>query len=137
MFPRFLFVYGTLRPGATDPGGKMARARLYREARHVGVATVQGALVDLKRYPGLIHEPNASGLVHGDIIRLRAPAATFRWLDPYEGLLPPEGTTDGEYLRIRTTTMAWDGRETHAWTYLYALENACLPRIGTGDWLAR
>ena len=47
-----LFVYGTLMRVSRAAMGVRPRARLNREARFVGAATVHGRLFDLGAYPG-------------------------------------------------------------------------------------
>lgn len=50
----YVFVYGTLRAGEINDLAQAARRRGLPPPRHVGAATVPGALVDFGDWPGLI-----------------------------------------------------------------------------------
>ena len=81
-----LFVYGTLMPHATTAYGRDMRARLGREARLMGAATVCARLYDLGQYPGLVPSTDPSDVVHGVVLRLTDSEASLPWLDAYEGV---------------------------------------------------
>lgn len=130
-----LFVYGTLMLRATSPMGRSQRARLAREAEWLGLATVQGRLYNLGRYPGLTIEPGAGSLVHGEIVRLLDPGRSLRWLDAYEGIVP--GAHDeNEYRRVEIDALSPAGRVMRAWTYVYAKSVAGADHLSDGSWLA-
>jgi gamma-glutamylcyclotransferase (GGCT)/AIG2-like uncharacterized protein YtfP len=120
-----LFVYGTLRPDASDPLGRRARQRLSAEGGPVGTAHVRGRLYDLGRYPGLWTGPGPARRVTGHVIRLDSPQKTFAWLDQYEG---------GEYARRRETVALACCDPLECW--LYALRRMPEARLlDSGDWL--
>ncbi|MGB3817428.1 MAG: gamma-glutamylcyclotransferase [Achromobacter sp.] len=50
----YVFVYGTLRAGEINDLAQAARRRGLPPPRHVGAATVPGALVDFGDWPGLL-----------------------------------------------------------------------------------
>lgn len=121
-----LFVYGTLRPAASDPLGRRARARLAAESEAVGTACVTGRLYDLGRYPGLWIGPGPAVPVAGEVLRLASPRMTFAWLDQYEG---------GEYARQRRLVDLSGGGMLLCWLYALRRPPAARP-VASGDWLA-
>lgn len=86
-----LFVYGSLMPHLTGAFGAVERARLGAESIVLGPARVAGTLYDLGDYPGLLlarapHGGAGVGDVHGTLLMVRDPAATFAWLDQFEDI---------------------------------------------------
>jgi gamma-glutamylcyclotransferase (GGCT)/AIG2-like uncharacterized protein YtfP len=127
----YLFVYGTLLSGAGHPMG----ARLRRQARLVGVATIPGRLYSLGRYPGLVETAGVQERVHGELYALDNPAAALSWLDAYEGIVP--GAHDrNEYVRAERLARLTSGEEVAAWVYLYRKDVRRLQPIPDGRWLA-
>jgi gamma-glutamylcyclotransferase (GGCT)/AIG2-like uncharacterized protein YtfP len=128
-----LFVYGTLMSTAASTLGRDMRLRLRREARVVGPASIQGQLFDRGRFPVLIFNSGALDRVHGELIEISNPAATFPWLDAYEGIGRNAAGTD-EYERLeRSVDQAASGTTT-AWVYVYNKPVTGLPRIASGRW---
>lgn len=126
-----LFVYGTLLSGVRHPMG----ARLKREARLLGKATVSGRLYDLGRYPGLVEVADPSSIVHGEVFALNSPAASLRWLDTYEGIFDNPGHS--EYERSERTVRLMSGAALKAWVYLYRASVRGLPAVPGGRWAIR
>lgn len=124
-----LFVYGTLMSGAGHPMG----ARLGREGRLVGAATIKGRLYDLGEYPALVGAGHGDNDVHGEAYVLTSPAL-FDWLDAYEGIVPGR---ECEYERVERTIRLEDGRELTAWVYLYRAPVSGRRLIESGRWLSR
>jgi gamma-glutamylcyclotransferase (GGCT)/AIG2-like uncharacterized protein YtfP len=109
-----LFVYGTLMSSARHPMG----ARLAREGRLIGSATIRGRLFDFGRYPGLVEGRPDDGRVHGEVYVLNSPQASFRWLDAYEGIIP--GRAQGnDYERVLCKVVLETGSSLAAWVYLF------------------
>ena len=120
-----LFVYGTLMPSSPADYGRGKRERLVREARLLGPATMPGRLYDLGRYPGLVDGEEPTEIVHGEVVALLDPEASFPWLDAYEGIL--QGRHDAsQYARLeRTATLATGERLTaNVYVYLWSLARA-------------
>jgi len=132
---RHLFVYGTLM--ATDTGalGREQRARLQRESRRVGAATMMGArLYSLGRYPGLVESSAASDVVHGEVVALANPARSFFWLDAYEGVIHDKREAS-DYARIeRTVRLVKDGTALDVWVYVFLKDVAHRRAIASGRW---
>jgi gamma-glutamylcyclotransferase (GGCT)/AIG2-like uncharacterized protein YtfP len=132
-----LFVYGTLMRAAAAAGmGREMRARLDAEGTWCGPATVAGRLYDLGRYPGLVSSGDASDAprVHGEVYRLRDPAASFAWLDPYEGI--PAGRLRGdEYERLVRTVVLAGGEQVAAWLYHWHAGIASAVLVPDGRWV--
>ena len=124
-----LFVYGTLLSAARHPMG----AKLAREARLIGPASIQGLLYRIGSYPGVIDAPNRQARVHGELYALADPVASLAWLDAYEGITG--GSHGDEYARVeRQARLRADGEVT-AWVYLYQGEPASLGLIADGRWI--
>src|SRR5215468_10562889 len=117
-----LFVYGSLMSTA----GHRMGARLRREARRIGAATIQGRLYRVSWYPGAVDSPDPEHRVHGEVYALDDPKLTLAWLDRYEGIVPGAG---GEYRRLERPVRLATGAPTAAWVYLYRREVTGLPCI--------
>jgi gamma-glutamylcyclotransferase (GGCT)/AIG2-like uncharacterized protein YtfP len=126
-----LFVYGSLMSTA----GHRMGARLRREARRIGAATIQGRLYRVSWYPGAVDTTAPEQRVHGEIYVLDNPTLALAWLDAYEGIAPSRGET-GEYGRFERPARLADGTETAAWVYLYQKDVTSLPSIADGRWKA-
>jgi len=125
-----LFVYGTLMSTA----GHRMGARLARESRLIGPASMQGWLYRVAAYPGMTDAPNAQARVHGELYALADPVASLAWLDAYEGLT---GRQDSEYRRVERVARLAAAGEVSAWVYLYQGDPANLRRIADGRWTAK
>ena len=125
-----LFVYGTLMSAA----GHAMGARLAREARLLGPASIQGRLYRIAWYPGVIDSPNAEERVHGELYALSDPLRSFAWLDAYEGLVT--GRADNEYARLERPVRPLAAADMVAWVYLYQRAPNPLGLIGDGRWVA-
>lgn len=107
-----LFVYGTLR---SDSGHPMHEV-LARGAVLVGRGRVEGAIVDLGEYPGLVLE--RAGTVDGELWRVR-DASLWATLDAYEGI-GPDAEVPESYERVRVAVALDDGTRVTAWTYAWS-----------------
>jgi len=108
-----LFVYGTLKPNASQELGRAERVRLAAEATPVGTATTRGKLIDLGAYPGLIE---GCEIAQGFVYALRDPVHTLAWLDAYEGITA--APTD-EYRREQRLVTMSSGTTMSCWVYEY------------------
>lgn len=130
-----LFVYGTLLSGAQDTLGAAMRVRLQREAKIVAAASSPGRLFDLGAYPGMVEaEPRDRDLVSGEVLELRDPVATFRWLDRYEDVDPDEPAA-GLYRRVPHLALWHDGQTSRCWVYALNAAPAHGVNIQSGCWL--
>lgn len=125
----YLFVYGTLLSGAGHPMG----ARLRRQARLMGAATIPGRLYSLGRYPGLVEAADAEERVHGELYALDDPANALKWLDAYEGIVPGKHDQN-QYVRTERPVRLGSGEEVAAWVYLYRKDVRRFPPILGGRW---
>jgi gamma-glutamylcyclotransferase (GGCT)/AIG2-like uncharacterized protein YtfP len=126
-----LFVYGTLRPDLTCDRGYEARMRLMAESRIVAHGDVRGRLFDLGPYPGLVEARRRGSRVHGVLLDLPSPQATFRWLDPYEDAT---GTPTDEYVRILRRVTCSSGRKSTAWVYMMRSLPPTAVLLPDGSW---
>ena len=134
----YLFVYGTLLGSDRGLTGHNQRARLAREAKVIGTATLEGRLYDLGRYPGIVvpapGESTPGDIVHGEVLALSAADETLRWLDVYEGIVPGRIAAN-EYERVARDVMLDDGPAVRAWVYVYGGVSRDAILIPGGRWL--
>lgn len=136
---KYLFVYGSLRPGFrqihTIPGAAAIRRALRLRARYLGPATFAGQLLDLGRYPGWLPASAAAspGQVVGDLYELR-DNALIHLLDAYEGCAPGDPQPH-EYRRVQTHATLTDGRSIRAWIYEYRHSLRRGRPVVSNDWL--
>lgn len=116
-----LFVYGTLKRGASASG-----RRLLRRAEFVSRASVAGALYDLGRYPGLVRRSGKGERVSGELFELPdlQLGEMLRDLDAYEG---------SEFVRRRVYVMLPNGKRRLAWAYILRRRPQGRRRIGASD----
>jgi len=107
-----LFVYGTLRRGATRGGERNPYAiRLEQEATWLGTARVPGRLYQVNvDYPGMTPPESEDEWVPGEMWQF-SDAELWQALDGYEG---------DEYSRATCLVTLPNGRHREAWVYLYA-----------------
>jgi len=116
-----LFIYGTLMPGL----------RLEAEmqgAECLGAARVPGRLVDVGRYPGLLH---GAGEVMGPLYRVND--AQLARLDEVEEMVPGDRGAS-QYWREQVPVLSGPLAGRQAWTYVYNLPVDGLMPIAHGDY---
>lgn len=119
-----LFVYGTLMVG----GSRHAEFERCGGTSGVVSATAPGQLLNIGAFPGMLP---GDGTVHGELVRLRDPAAACTHLDGVEGY---EGFEAARALfRRALITVQTAAGAALAWSYLWA-GAAKHPRIVSGDW---
>lgn len=131
-----LFVYGTLMSADSGALGRAQRERLQSEARCLGSATIGGRLYDIGRYPGLIESADPADIVHGEVFALEDAPATFRWLDPYESIVPGDHVLS-EYARSERAVRLTSGVDVIAWVYIYNQDISAARLVASGMWLKR
>ncbi len=116
-----LFIYGTLMPGL----------RLQAEmqgAERLGPARVPGRLVDVGRYPGLLH---GEGTVTGEVYRVSD--AQLARLDQVEDMVPGDRAAS-QYWREQVTVQGGALAGQPVWTYVYNRPVDGLVPIAHGDY---
>jgi len=116
-----LFIYGTLMPGLR------LQAEM-RGAERLGLARVPGRLVDVGRYPGLLH---GAGLVSGEVYCVSE--AQLAHLDEVEEMVPGDRAAS-QYWRERVTVQEGALAGQQVWTYVYNLPVTGLTPIAHGDY---
>lgn len=109
-----LFVYGTLMKGSGNPMAK----RLHAESAYIGPARTPGRLYLLGYYPGLLLAESKADRVFGEVVKLRNPLRSLRWLDAYEGC-GPDDPEPWMYERVIVPVTLRSGEILTAWTYVY------------------
>jgi gamma-glutamylcyclotransferase (GGCT)/AIG2-like uncharacterized protein YtfP len=118
----YLFVYGTLRKTANQPTHRV----LAQHATFVSMATFQGRLYDLGRYPAAKPSARSNDRVVGELYELQDPDMALPIIDEYEGRA---------FKRDRVTVVLPDGETVPCWMYLYARPIAGRPLILSGDYV--
>ena len=126
-----LFVYGTLRRGASHPVSRLWAGQV----RLIGQAFWQGRLFLVGDYPGAVPSNDPQDIVHGEVYCLTEPDRLLAELDAYEGcsLEFPAAT---EYERQPTRVSLAGGRSLAVWIYVYQKTTAGL-QIASGDFLGK
>lgn len=118
-----VFVYGALRKGASN-------AWRMKRASFVGDASVQGTLVKVDWYPGLVLEGETC--VKGEVYEV--DELTVRELDEFEGIGIEDARND-EYKRVTAMVQLDDGRELECSIYEWQLGVSDYEVVVNGDWL--
>ncbi len=101
-----LFIYGTLMPGLRLEAEMQGAERL-------GPARVPGRLVDVGRYPGLLH---GEGTVTGEVYRVSD--AQLARLDEVEDMVPGDRPAS-QYWREQVLVLEGALAGQSVWTYVY------------------
>jgi gamma-glutamylcyclotransferase (GGCT)/AIG2-like uncharacterized protein YtfP len=118
---QLLFIYGTLMPG-------LRLEAQMQGARFVGPAHIAGRLIDVGRYPGLLH---GDGQVTGEVYEVGD--AHLARLDGVEGVVPGDRAAS-QYWREEVTVLSGPLQGQRAQTYLYNRPvDGCTP-IAHGDY---
>jgi len=120
-----LFVYGALRTGALHHW-RMKNATL------IGPAEVQGILVAIDWYPGLVLQGETT--VKGEVYEI--DDTLLAELDAFEGIGENADDRPDEYHRIKTKVHLPQG-ETDVWIYEWLKGVDDYEIVNSGDWLAR
>ena len=116
-----IFIYGTLLPG-------LRLAAEMHGARFMGAAQIQGRLIDVGHYPGLIQ---GDGQVTGEVYEV--DDAHLARLDEVEGVVPGD-RAESHYWREEVTVLSGPLQGQLVQTYLYNHPvDGCTP-ISHGDY---
>jgi gamma-glutamylcyclotransferase (GGCT)/AIG2-like uncharacterized protein YtfP len=117
-----LFAYGTLRRGAPMHG------LLEGRTTWIGAASVEGRLVDLGAFPGLVAPLSPGDRVYGDLFGIAEAEreALLDALDRYEG---------ASFARVQQRVDGPDGPAV-AWLYVYRGDRDGAKVLASGDYLA-
>ena len=109
----YLFVYGTLRKGNTNPFALY----LFENARWLGTAQMPGLKVDLGEYPGAQYLPKSDQFVAGEVFEMSDPENVLTALDEYE-CIGPHYPDPHEFVR-KECHIIFKNTELKCWVYLY------------------
>ncbi|WP_028224673.1 gamma-glutamylcyclotransferase family protein [Paraburkholderia ferrariae] len=127
---KYVFVYGTLRAGEINDIHAAAERYAIARPRLVGRATVAGRLFDFGRYPGMVADAGASGVV-GEVYEI--DDALVAVLDEIEQVYPG---VDGLFM-AKQVSVEVDGQ--HVACLFYPVAHEAVhgrPEIRGGDWIA-
>ena len=122
--PDLIFVYGALRKGASNDWRM-------KDARWLGPAKVEGTLLKIDWYPGLVL--GLGGWVKGEVYEIGAEL--LKELDEFEGI-ELEDERNGEYHRVKREVLL-DGSPTEVWIYEWLKELEGFEVVSSGDWLSQ
>jgi len=124
--PQCVFVYGTLMRG-------YELHRYLERAEFVGAGTIEGALVSLGSYPGLV---DGRARVRGEVYRFDDLPAALDVLDDVEDFNPTDADASLFVRRVALARMD-AGPQVDAWVYYYNRPHDGAPKIASGDWRKR
>lgn len=127
-----LFVYGTLRRDSQHGMFDL----LAPQTSFFGRARVQGRLLDLGEYPGLVPSGDPGSWVSGEVYALENPPDTLARLDEYEGC-GPDDPEPHEFERVEMEVVLESGARDKAWVYVYRGSTADKREIPSGDYLKK
>ena len=122
--PDLIFVYGALRKGASNDWRM-------KDARWLGPARVEGTLLKIDWYPGLVL--GLGGWVKGEVYEIGAEL--LKELDEFEGI-GLEDERNGEYHRVKREVLL-DGSPTEVWIYEWLKGLEGFEVVSSGDWLSQ
>ena len=120
--PNPLFIYGTLHPNRA-PATIASTARLLKSfGGSNNRATIQGRLLDLGAYPGVVLSDDPADVVLGELFELPDDPAILARLDDYEDFRPSDPAAS-LFLRQQAFATLRDGpdagTEIACWVYTY------------------
>lgn len=124
-----LFVYGSLMGGIQSP----IATYLKSNSTFLGEGTVNGILLDIGKYPGLIAQTDTENRVVGHIFQLNAPLEMMPNLDHYECV--GDAFPQPNQYRREIITVALNEEEYPCWVYLYNWRYEDLTIIESGNYL--
>jgi len=125
-----LFVYGSLMGGIQSPIANYLKSN----STFLGEGTVNGTLLDIGHYPGLVYEPKSEKRVLGHVFELNDAQAMLPNLDHYE-CVGPAFETPNQYRRASIKVLL-NNQLVDCWAYLYNLPIQGIKIIESGNYLA-
>ena len=106
---------------------------LAQESKFVGHARIQGRLIHLGEYPGVVPSGDPARWVHGEVYALDNPSETLSRLDDYEGC-GPHDPEPHEFERVEKDVVLESGASDKAWVYIFRGSTAKKREILSGDY---
>jgi len=125
-----IFVYGSLMGGIQSP----IATYLKSNSTFLGEGKVNGLLLDIGHYPGLVYKPQSEKRVVGHVFELSDAKAMLPNLDHYE-CVGPNFEEPNQYRRALIQVFL-DGLLMDCWAYLYNLPTEGIKIIESGNYLA-
>lgn len=123
----YLFVYGTLKKGFTNPTAQY----LHSTQRFIGEAFFPGKLFKVSFYPGAVYLPDFESNVHGHLFEIVShPDELFKRLDEYE-VVGQEFESPHEF-RKEVIPIHYSEKTVQALTYLFNIAYDRYPLIPSG-----
>ncbi len=125
-----LFVYGSLMGGIQSPIAKYLKGN----SAFLGEGQVNGLLLDIGHYPGLVYKTDSEQKVIGHVFELNDAAEMLPHLDHYE-CVGPAFEEPNQYRR-ELIKVDLNGQLMDCWAYLYNLPIEGIKIIESGNYLA-
>ena len=124
-----LFVYGSLMGGIQSPIANYLKSN----SHFLGEGLVNGRLLDIGKYPGLVYQPTGKSKVVGHVFQLGNPKEMLPNLDYYECV--GEGFAAPNEYRREIISVALRDQRLDCWAYLYNNDTTNLKEIASGNYL--
>lgn len=125
--PEYLFVYGTLMKGFTNPFAE----KLNKLSVFVGNGSFPGLLYQVDWYPGAVYSEKSDFAVFGEIYKMQNPPELLKELDEYEDVFEDESVS--LYVRRAIPIKTENQKFLDCWVYLYNQPVADLALIESGN----
>ncbi|WP_221394673.1 gamma-glutamylcyclotransferase [Dyadobacter sp. NIV53] len=124
--PEYLFVYGTLMQGFSNPFAQ----KLHASSVFKGNGSFPGLLYKIDWYPGAVYEKDSESTVYGEVYELQNVPDLIRELDEYEEVFEDENVS--LYVRRIVPVKMEDESVLDCWIYLYNQPVVDLVKIESG-----
>lgn len=125
-----IFVYGSLMGGIKSP----IATYLKSNSTFLGEGKVNGLLLDIGHYPGLVYDPESEDRVVGHIFELNNSKEMLPNLDHYE-CVGPAFEEPNQYRR-ELVKVVLNNQIIDCWAYIYNLPIEGIKIIESGNYLA-
>lgn len=127
--PGYLFTYGTLMQGFSNPFAE----KLHALSSYEGKGYFNGLLYRITWYPGAIYEEKSDSKVYGEIYRLTPDTELIKDLDEYEDVFEDEAAS--LYVRRVVPVTTESKSVIPCWVYLYNQPVKDCALLGDGHFL--
>jgi gamma-glutamylcyclotransferase (GGCT)/AIG2-like uncharacterized protein YtfP len=124
--PEYLFVYGTLMKGFSNPFSE----KLSTFSSFVGNGSFPGLLYLVSWYPGAVYSQESDFAVFGEVYHIPNSSGLMNELDEYEDVFEDESVS--LYVKRIIPVKMWDNTSLDCWVYLYNQPVTDLKQIESG-----
>ena len=125
--PEYLFVYGTLMKGYSNPFSQ----KLSKFSAFEGNGSFPGLLYLVDWYPGALFSEESDSRVLGEVYKMQNTSGLLKELDGYEDVFEDESIS--LYIRRIVPVTLKNDTVLHCWSYLYNQPVDHLKKIKNGN----